>query len=519
MKLAIFHYHFRPGGVRRVIELALPHLMRVIKPRIDAVVLAGGEAPDSHWTHYLTEKLPRMSVELPTDPAMGYFGESGLSPAMCMEEARRAVEKVLQGANRENCVVWAHNMGLARNPFLAKALAEVTARRQILLLEHHHDWWFDNRWQRWPELRNVGFRSLSKTANLLFPAQPNIRHVAINRADFALLHRNYGDNAQWMPNLMECGVAPDDSQVKAARFWLKEIIGKRAPVWLYPCRLLRRKNIAEALLLMRWLRPGAWLVTTGGPSSPGERAYAETLSRAAACNRWPIKLGVLKGREPASPKLPELFGASETVISTSIQEGFGLPFLEASAAGRPLIARALPNIFPDLKDFGFHFPQAYEDVWIDPALFDWAAEQNRQKERFLEWWTGLPSSCREWVGKPQMVFGTKAPAPFSRLTLRAQLEVLAHPPEHSWNLCAPLNSFLEPWRHAAENTKLEASKWPDQAGSWLGGDAYARRFQAIMVSQDNAAPSPETGMSTQTDFLRERLAAANLFPLLWSSEP
>ncbi|OYV85625.1 MAG: hypothetical protein B7Z73_13210, partial [Planctomycetia bacterium 21-64-5] len=45
----------------------------------------------------------------------------------------------------------------------------------------------------------------------------------------------------------------------AARYcrWLSEQLGDDAPVWLMPCRLLRRKNLAEALLLARWLRPEA----------------------------------------------------------------------------------------------------------------------------------------------------------------------------------------------------------------------------------------------------------------------
>jgi len=44
VKLLIVHHRFRPGGVRRVIELATPHLLAYWRERVRAVVLATGEA-------------------------------------------------------------------------------------------------------------------------------------------------------------------------------------------------------------------------------------------------------------------------------------------------------------------------------------------------------------------------------------------------------------------------------------------------------------------------------------------
>ena len=40
VNLVIVHYHFRPGGIRRVIELATPHLVRKASRPITRVVLA-----------------------------------------------------------------------------------------------------------------------------------------------------------------------------------------------------------------------------------------------------------------------------------------------------------------------------------------------------------------------------------------------------------------------------------------------------------------------------------------------
>jgi hypothetical protein len=284
-----------------------------------------------------------------------------------------------------------------------------------------------------------------------------------------------------------------------------------------PCRLLRRKNIAEALLLQRWLRPEACLVTTGGISSADERAYCERLDAAARANRWNLHMGVLQGNEAAKPGVAELLAASEVVLLTSIQEGFGLPYVEAAAAARPLIARSIPNISPDLHRFGFRFPQCYEEIMVAPELFDWNAEARRQMGLFRSWRRRLPGSLRRFVRPPAVVgaIDRPQPVPFSRLTLTAQLEVLAQPVERSWSACASLNPFLATWRKRAREQRLRMTPWPRTADKWLGGRAYAQRFEKLVSTPPMRTKSVDAGPSKQMAFLRERLGAKWLFPLLW----
>jgi hypothetical protein len=49
LKLIIVHNHFRPGGVRRVIELAAPSLVRKSRTKVNEVVIVTGEAPSTEW--------------------------------------------------------------------------------------------------------------------------------------------------------------------------------------------------------------------------------------------------------------------------------------------------------------------------------------------------------------------------------------------------------------------------------------------------------------------------------------
>jgi hypothetical protein len=207
-------------------------------------------------------------------------------------------------------------------------------------------------------------------------------------------------------------------------------------------------------------------------------------------------------------------------VLSSIQEGFGLPYLEAAAARRPLIARAIPNITPDLRKFGFSFPQIYEELLIDTRLFDWSGEVARQKKLFAVWRNRLPQLCRKQVGELFLSSAGKKPRamPFSRLTLTAQLEVLAWPLDVSWKLCAPLNPFLQIWKKRSDGGHLQVTPWPRAAARWLDGRSYARRFAGIARAADRGGGRSNFARRAQEDFLREKLGAQNLFPLLWSRD-
>lgn len=523
LKLVVVHSHYRPGGVRRVIELALPSVAATLRPRVTEIILAGGEAPDDGWLAGVQRSVPGVPVTPDIDAALGYLSEQRARPAVIARRIRAWLERRLGGVAPRGAVVWLHNPGLGRNVLLADALGTVGGARGVPVIFHHHDWWFDNRWARWPEMRRAGYRTLEAVARAILPVNPGVRHAAINLADTGVLQRQFGSQAGWVPNPAGSLVRPAAARVQRARRWLRAEAGVEGPVWLVPCRLLRRKNLAEALLLTRWLRPNAWLVTTGGVSSADERAYAAALEGAARRHGWRLRLGVLARGGPGLPAVSELLAASEAVLLTSLQEGFGLPNLEAAAAGRPLIARTLPNIAPDLARFGFRFPQSYEEVWVDARLFDVRAERLRQRARWQSWRAGLPPVCRGFAGRPALLAARDLgrPVPFSRLTLTAQLEVLAHDPLESWAKCAPLNPSLAAWRDRAAAGALVASLWPKGAAKWLGGDAYGRRLGRLL----RAAPAADNDFSAtaggraSADFIQAKLAGTNQYPLLWDTAP
>ena len=131
----------------------------------------------------------------------------------------------------------------------------------------------------------------------------------------------------------------------------------------------------------------------------------------------------------------------------------------------------------------------------------------------------MPSAAARLAGKPAVLAAGEppCPVPFSRLTLTAQLEVLAQPLERSWEHCATLNPFLKAWRKQAVARRLRASPWPRSAARWLGGRAYARRFLQLVPPILSQAPRAGASQAAQAEFLRQKLRADHLYPLLWNS--
>lgn len=524
MLLWVVHHHLRPGGVRRVIETALPGLLADPELRIQRVLLLTGEAPDSPWLEGLSRALDDWPLEVRVEPGLRYQAEQRLAPPAI---ARRIRTALLAAANElptgEAPVIWYHNPSLARTPQLTREILRFATPRNLPVVFHHHDWWFDNRWQRWPELRRAGFTRWRSLCQLLLPAQSNVRHAVINQQDSRALRAKLPGRVAWLPNPGHFAPAPSSRSLQRARSWLRDQIPNNRPIWLLPCRLLRRKNIAEALLLMRWLRPEALLVTTAGVSSADELPYATALADAARSQGWPLRLGLVAAAGASAPAVADLLGVSEAIVLTSLVEGFGLPFLEATQARRPLLARRLPNVAPDLQSLGLRIPYHYRETWVAPVLFDFDAERRRQEVRFRQWQRRLPRSVRNRVGTPLLLTHDSLPrrVPFSRLTLRAQLEILGVPAEQSWRHCQPLNAHLPLWREEAQAGALQPAEWPAMLETRLGPKAYARRFRQLLQSPARAPEAPEAaaGEAATERLLEHKLAADNLYPLLWTTEP
>lgn len=509
--LLVLHYHLRPGGVRRVIELTLPDIIRAM-PSIGRVTLVVGECCDERWIFQLRQRLPDVDFQILDESAVGYFSESVLSVKTMEGRLEEVFNRILPEG--EESVIWAHNLGLARNLVLAEVVARFAARDGVRLVSHHHDFWFENRWNRWPEFEPSGADSLDEVGDRIFSKGAKVAFATINRLDLHGLSKFARGQSAWLPNPADLHPLVEPDAIRAARKWLIDQLGEDAPVWILPARFLRRKNIAEALLIMRWLCPQAWLVTTAAPSSADEQPVYEALSNFAREHELRHKFAVLANAGPGAPSVDHLVAASDGVIVTSIQEGFGLPYLEASAMAKPIIARRLLNVFPDLQRLGLRFSNSYSEVWIHPDLLNMEAERLRQKERWDRWLSQLPAVARREAGEP-WIFGWKrgGALAFSRLTLEGQMEVLAVDPTTSWHVSRRWNHKLQDIRKRMETNKLHADAIAPKLHEQLSVKTYAEKFWKLADQAD--VLSPHAPAKIQRTMMIRCLNDEFFYPLLW----
>ena len=487
VRLVVFHYHDRPGGVRQVISRGLPLLVERLD-RVSEVFLLMGEVTDPDWVKGLEVSLSGVPLRLVTHRDFGYL--SGRDQVLAGE----AVEQVHECLSGPDVLVWAHNLSVGRNVPLLRYLPDWCAAAGASLWLHHHDWWWDGRWARWADWQASGLTDLEEALEYSVPVGSHIRHWCVNQADLAWLQIRAGATAQWVGNPLPELEGPDKSEVQAAHDWLQSL-GRGRRLWLAPVRALRRKNLAEALLLAQQQDEPTCLVTTGGPSSPAEVPAWESLCAAAARHHWPLVPAVLaQGARICNPprctglssipSLTAILSASGVIAMPSLQEGFGLPYLEAAALEKPLLARALPDVSANLKALGCALPGTYNKLPVAPGSFDAAKESIRLAGRWALLRSSLPEILRMDLEPIQAVEGTD----FGCLSLEAQMEVLQSSARLPGSLPEP-----------------EVPFWP--SGSRL--DHWADRF-----FQAPACPEPPSGESLLPE-VRRRFHYWQQHPLLW----
>ena len=164
--------------------------------------------------------------------------------------------------------------------------------------------------------------------------------------------------------------APDAETARAARVRLAtaasahEPVGSgnydpRRPLWLYPVRVRRRKNVLEAGLLARLA--GANLIVTLPASSAAETPYSQEVERLFAESDIPGLCGVGERLDAHGLSFDDLLAAAHLIVSPSVEEGFGFQFVNALQWRRPLLARRLP-VLDDLEALLDGYPAVVYDA-------------------------------------------------------------------------------------------------------------------------------------------------------------
>lgn len=335
MRIAIVHYHLGLGGVTRVIESASQALTRA---GIEHCILTGGSRDDE-------QSVSLRNVCRHVD-GLGYQGGSGDQTAeRLIDSLRRAATDAL-GAPPD---IWHfHNHSLGKNLLIAEVIDRLAAANERLLLQIH-DLAEDGRPANYALIADV---------RKLYPIGDRVHYAFLNSRD----RKIFVDAG--LPT-QQASILPNSIAACSA------VSPPPSPLLFAPIRGIRRKNIGELVCLSALAQLGTRFAISRAPSNPAARPIHDAWQKFAGLHQLPIEFDVVDRVAPTADAASD-FDSWRThathFVSTSVAEGFGLPWLEAIARGRPLIGRNLAHLTADHARHGIHAGHLYDRLLI-PA--DW----------------------------------------------------------------------------------------------------------------------------------------------------
>lgn len=376
MPLYIFHYHLLPGGVATVIRDGARALLahRNLIPDLTRLVVVAAGPDDGGLSALVAHRGSDQPLDRCRLDAVGY------DDAPATPGGRRQLADLLRRRFGDG-VWWIHNHHLAKNTRFTGAVLLAAAAGQPMLLQIHD----------FPENARPAnlARLLREVPGSPYPGGDNVRYAVLNRRDYGALVAAgcTADRIALLANPVRPAApvpAPDAAPARAARERLQDSASARGPsgsgeplgtghydparpLWLYPVRVRRRKNVLEAGLLARLA--GANLVVTLPASSAAETPYSRLVERLFADAAIPGLYGVGEHLEAHGLRFDDLLAAAHMIVSPSVEEGFGFQFVNALQWRRPLLARRLP-VLDDLAELLDGYPAAVYDAVHCPLAAD-----------------------------------------------------------------------------------------------------------------------------------------------------
>lgn len=349
MRVAIVHYHLRPGGVTRVIEHAVASLGAEAK-----VVVLSGE-PYGGEADLRVRVVEGLGYGRDFDPATAKALAVGLEAA---------ATEVLGGAPD----LWhCHNHSLGKNLNFPLALYHLLEHGARVLLQVH-DFAEDGRPSLYAAQRTMAQHTEHSLGELLYPQAAGVHYAVLNNRDRGFL-REAGvpeERLHLLPNAVH--LPPQPESVAPPPF------PEAKQLYVYPTRGIRRKNLGELVLLAALAPEGTVLATTLGPANPEWRPYHERWEQCLARHRLPVRLAAV---EKGEADFAALMARADALLSTSIAEGFGLAFLEPWLLDKPLVGRDLPDITLDFRQEGLDLNHLYARLEVP---LEWVGERRLRED-------------------------------------------------------------------------------------------------------------------------------------------
>ena len=332
MNVAIVHYHLGPGGVTQVIEAASQALAAA---GIRHVILTGDASPRPDHRQI---------------PGLNYLPFPGEHTAESLTEALRAAAADALGGPPD---LWHfHNHSLGKNCLIPHVVARLAREDERVVLQIHD----------LAEQGRPANYQLVANCRMLYPFSPRIRYAFLNSRDLGIFTAAGlpPENAALLPNPVALPAATA----------LRELCD--SPILFAPIRGIRRKNLGELVLLAALAPAGTRVAVSRAPRNPEALPVHDTWRKFTVKHRLPIEFDVVDRFAPAAGAatgFESWLAHASHIVTTSVSEGFGLPFLEAAALGKPLIGRNLPHLTAEHNRHGIRPGRLYDRLLVP---VDWS---------------------------------------------------------------------------------------------------------------------------------------------------
>ena len=345
LAIALVHYAAPPvvGGVERV--LARQAVLMADAGHAVRIVAGRGEAPDPRVRFV---EIPLIDPRHPTIASLQRALDEGHVPpefAEVVATITAALDASLAGVD----VVIAHNVcSINLNLALTAALHDLSDRPgSPRLIVWHHDLAWVSPLDR-PTLHSGAPWDLLRTA---WPGAVQVVVSEGRRAELAAVAGIQPETIAVVPN----GV--DVARMLKLERRTVELIARTdlfdaVPLLLMPARITPRKNVELALRVVAEMRAAgrpAGLIVTGpvDPHRPSGLAYLEqllALRHALALDDYAWFMSEDPHGPPPDAVVHDLYHLADVLFMPSLDEGFGLPILEAGINRLPIVCTGLPAL-------------------------------------------------------------------------------------------------------------------------------------------------------------------------------
>lgn len=321
MKIAFLHYHLKTGGVTTVIRQQI----EALKSSCELLLITGEPTRES------------FSAKILSIPGIAYDNPAQTQPDPL--QTANAIKKAIYRCWPTGCdLLHVHNPTMAKNKNLLKILKYLQISGIKLFLQIH-------------DFAEDGRPALYYKEN--YPA--NCHYGVINSRDYQILLKS-GLSSKGL-HLLSNTVTPIKQAPILDGDLDKHLDNERGKFILYPIRALRRKNIGEAILLSLFFPKQTSLIITLPPNSPLDIKSYQSWQAYVAAKKLNVKFG-----SELKNNFSQLVQSAESLITTSISEGFGFSFLEPWTASKLVWGRILADICNDFQENGMRFDHFYNTL-------------------------------------------------------------------------------------------------------------------------------------------------------------